>query len=263
MTLTRSQIERLGARLVRSDPPAADDLGALHELLLEFRLALEVAVARVQRDLGTSPSSRVKTTGTILEKLDRYGGSWLKSIQDLAGMRIVGAFDRREQDAVVAKLVELFADGARPPKMVDRRAEPSHGYRAVHVIVFVRSFPVEIQVRTALQHGWAELFEKLADLAGRRIRYGDPPAHWLTTGQRDALPRPDREFYDLSYEVLENTTDVARLLAERIDVCEQMEVEESDDPSLQTVRNEIDFALERLTELLNSLALLPRPMISS
>ena len=34
---------------------------------------------------------------------------------------------------------------------------------------------VEIQVRTTLQHVWAELFERLADLVGRQIRYGQPP----------------------------------------------------------------------------------------
>ena len=142
---------------MQSDPPAADDLAALHELLLAYRDALEEAVAMVRRNLGITASSRVKTTGTILEKLERYGGSWLKSIQDLAGMRIVGSFGRSGQDALVAQLVELFSDGDRAPRVVDRQREPSHGYRAVHLIVVVRSLPVEIQVRTELQHEWAEL----------------------------------------------------------------------------------------------------------
>jgi len=184
MTLTRSQIERLGVRLVQSDPPATDDLAALHELLLAYGDALAEAVATVQSALNLTPSSRLKTTGTILEKLERYGGSWLKSIQDLAGMRIVGKFDRRGQDALVAQLVELFANGARPPKVVDRRERPSQWYRAVHVIVLVRSRPVEIQVRTALQHEWADLFEKIADKIGRNVRYGEPPEHWLSEPER-------------------------------------------------------------------------------
>jgi hypothetical protein len=34
---------------------------------------------------------------------------------------------------------------------------------------------VEIQVRTVLQDLWAQLVEKMADLWGRAIRYGDPP----------------------------------------------------------------------------------------
>jgi ppGpp synthetase/RelA/SpoT-type nucleotidyltranferase len=36
--------------------------------------------------------------------------------------------------------------------VIDRRAEPMHGYRAVHVIVFPDGAPIEIQVRTAWQH---------------------------------------------------------------------------------------------------------------
>ncbi len=57
-----------------------------------------------------------------------------------------------------------------------------HGYSAVHVIVFPEGAPVEIQVRTSWQHEWAELFEKLADLIGRGIRYGEPPENVPGTG---------------------------------------------------------------------------------
>jgi len=75
------------------------------------------AVARVKERLGIVPTSRVKNTGTILEKLERFGGSWLKSIEDLAGMRIVGRFDRDGQDEVVAQLVALFEGDDRAPKL--------------------------------------------------------------------------------------------------------------------------------------------------
>jgi len=71
-------------------------------------------------------------------------------------MRIVGEFDRRGQDELVEGIVALFGDGNRAPKVVDRRAEPMHWYRAVHVIVFPEGAPVEIQVRTGWQHEWAE-----------------------------------------------------------------------------------------------------------
>jgi ppGpp synthetase/RelA/SpoT-type nucleotidyltranferase len=243
MALTRSQIERLGERLVRSDPPAADDLAALHELLLAYGDALAEAVAVVQDDLGITPSSRVKTTGTILEKLERYGGSWLKSIQDLAGMRIVGRFDRRGQDALVARLVDLFADGGRSPKVTDRRAKPSHGYRAVHVVVFVRSLPVEIQVRTALQHEWADLFEKLADKIGRQIRYGEPPEHWLSASQRDALPQVDRYAYNLTHQMRLNSVTIAGLVAETIEAYERREITTQDDAALRNGRRRVDDAL--------------------
>jgi ppGpp synthetase/RelA/SpoT-type nucleotidyltranferase len=34
--------------------------------------------------------------------------------------------------------------------VIDRRINPSHGYRAVHIIAKVSGMPIEIQVRTSL-----------------------------------------------------------------------------------------------------------------
>ncbi len=62
-----------------------EDLKLLHELLTVYGEVLTRTVDRVRADLGVAPTARVKNTGTILEKLHRYGGSWLKSIQDLRG----------------------------------------------------------------------------------------------------------------------------------------------------------------------------------
>jgi GTP pyrophosphokinase len=66
-------------------------------------------------------------------------------------------------------------DGCLETSVVDRRKTPSYGYRAVHVIVRQRGTPVEIQVRTELQHGWAQLSEKLSDVADPSIKYGGGP----------------------------------------------------------------------------------------
>lgn len=57
-------------------------------------------------------------------------------------------------------------------KNVDRLANPQFGYRAVHVVVGYRSRYMEIQVRTQLQHEWAELSEKTADKYGHDLKYG-------------------------------------------------------------------------------------------
>jgi hypothetical protein len=252
MTPTRSQIERLGVRLVGSDRPAAGDLAALHDLLLVYGDALADAVAKVYGELAITPTARVKTTGTILEKLRRHGGSWLKSIQDIAGMRIVGDFDRRGQDALVAHLVELFADADRRPKVVDRCADPSHGCRAVHVIVFVQSLPIEIQVRTRLQHEWADLYEKLADKVGRGIRYGEPPDPWLTVTDRSLLSDIERRAYEFAYQLTLSVVDMALAIAEMIDKYEIEEIKDPGDPALHESRAQVNAALAELSTLLNA-----------
>jgi hypothetical protein len=99
----------------------------------------------------------------------------LARVQDLAGIRIVGALRFDEQDQLAAEIVRRFPADLRAAKIVDRRANPSHGYRAVHVIVCLDGVTIEVQVRTLLQHVWADLMERLADRLGRQIRYGEPP----------------------------------------------------------------------------------------
>jgi ppGpp synthetase/RelA/SpoT-type nucleotidyltranferase len=177
---SNSEIERLGGRLARKPgPPDSVDLAQLLELLSAYSVALDEATERVRAVIGFAPSARVKNTGTILEKLDRYGGSWLKSIQDLAGMRVVRSQSRAEQDALTDEIAAIFAGELKEPKIIDRRVHPVQGYRAVHVVVYPDAFPIEIQIRTQMQHVWAEVFEKLADALGRGIRYGEPAEHWV------------------------------------------------------------------------------------
>jgi ppGpp synthetase/RelA/SpoT-type nucleotidyltranferase len=79
--------------------------------------------------------------------------------------------DLTEQDTIVSKIVETFSI----TKVIDRRKHPTHGYRAVHVIATLDERHIEIQVRTHLQDLWAQAVERLADEAGREIRYGGPP----------------------------------------------------------------------------------------
>lgn len=174
--LSKSALERLGRRLVAGDQPQHGDVQQLHMLLAAYRPVLASSVGRVAATVGFLPSSRVKTTATILEKLRRNGGHTLSSIHDLAGMRLVVSGGRSEQDRVAAQIHQAFVDEGRRPRMIDRRARPIQGYRAVHVIIYPDGYPIEVQVRTEWQHLWAEWFERLADQYGRGIRYGDPPS---------------------------------------------------------------------------------------
>jgi ppGpp synthetase/RelA/SpoT-type nucleotidyltranferase len=240
---SKSQIERLGERLVQSDEPADADLQALHELLLSRSSTLEVAIARVRDDLQLAPTSRIKNTGTILEKLRRSSGSGLKSMQDLAGMRIVGTFDRLGQDDVSARVCALFANEARAPKIIDRRVVPMHGYAAVHVVVFPDDAPIEIQIRTAWQHEWAELFEKLADLIGRRIRYDEPPQSRWSAEELEAMDPASQSRAPGEDKLRASIVNLARAIANEIAVVELGEINAADNPQLDTDRQTVDNLL--------------------
>jgi ppGpp synthetase/RelA/SpoT-type nucleotidyltranferase len=171
--LSRSQIDKLGRRLRRAGPNnvSDEDLDLLEAVLAAHGTVLATAQLRLAKTLGLPVTSRTKTTGTLVEKLQRSPNMALSRMQDIAGARLVAEMNRTDQDQLVARIVELFP-GA---EVKDRRAEPSYGYRAVHVIVAVDQRLVEIQVRTVLQDLWAQVVERLADRWGRGIRYGDLP----------------------------------------------------------------------------------------
>ncbi len=90
-------------------------------------------------------------------------------MQDIAGCRVV-VQRIGTQNSVVKRL-----KGKLDAVVVDRRKQSSHGYRAVHVVARAQRQPIEIQVRTMLQHLWAEFSEKLSDVVDPAIKYGGGP----------------------------------------------------------------------------------------
>lgn len=177
-SFTKSQIDRLGARLRQTARPAVEDLETLQSLRLEYDPYLVQVEQVLRAELGLAATSRLKTVGTIVDKLKR-DRTRLSTMQDIAGIRIVAGRGLPSehvlavQDRVVNSICELFPDR----QVIDRRMRPSHGYRAVHIVVRLDDCPVEIQVRTHLQDIWAQLVESAADRLGRQIRYGGPPSN--------------------------------------------------------------------------------------
>lgn len=229
--MSRTAVDKLGKRLAATDTAADEDLDMLLELLSAYQEALDVTQARL-RALGYQPTSRTKTTGVLIDKLRREH-SGLKSVQDIAGTRII-CEDRDEQDEIVAEVVRAFADGAREPKVKDRRVEPTHGYRAVHVVVTVLDLPVEIQIRTERQDRWAQIVESMGDRWGRQIRYGQPPPdpeRPITPGSdiaRGELWESVQALADLTDALEEWQQAVSEVDRLRQEIAEQMGVAESD-----------------------------------
>lgn len=112
----------------------------------------------------------MKTIDTLVDKLRRKSLR-LSQVQDVLGIRVVGIHSLATQSALAASLRARWPSS----RSVDRREAPTHGYRAVHVIASHDGVPVEVQLRTGIQHAWASATEAIADRWGRGIRYGDPP----------------------------------------------------------------------------------------
>lgn len=163
--MSQTQIDRLGERLKHDQ--VESDLKLLDEYRRSFGEAYDTVVRAIRQQLALEPRGRrAKSTAAIIDKLRRESIR-LSQIQDIAGCRLIVP-DVSEQDRIVAALVTLFDD----VNVVDRRQRPSHGYRAVHVIVGVNGKAAEVQVRSRLQHSWAEISEKLADVSDAALKYG-------------------------------------------------------------------------------------------
>lgn len=167
--MTKTQIDRLGDRL-RSGSISEAELKMLDAYRKSFGVAYENVIKVIRENLKLQPTGRpAKSTTSIIDKLHRESIR-LSQIQDIAGCRIV-VKEMQEQDCVTGLIRDAFSSLS----LVDRRVKPNFGYRAVHLIVKIEEKLIEIQVRTILQHKWAEYSEKFSDKIDPAIKYGGGP----------------------------------------------------------------------------------------
>ncbi len=153
--------------------------------------------------------SRVKTPGSIMDKLQRKGlnmsiESAKKNLNDIAGIRVICSFVGdiydiaemlKRQDDI--KLIEE-KDYIKNPK--------SNGYRSLHLVVEVPIFfsdhvepvRVEVQIRTIAMDFWASLEHKLYYKTS-----GESPVH-ITNDLKecaDVIASTDMRMQDIQREV--------------------------------------------------------------
>lgn len=167
--MSAKQIDKLGERL-RLGPVTMDDLRLLDEFRRSHAQASSEVVRVLRQEFQLDPTAReAKSSRAILAKL-RRSTTPLSTMQDIAGCRVV-LNSRQAQRWHAEELLERFPQA----KLRDRIKHPSFGYRALHLIVKLDGRRVEIQLRTVLQHLWAQLCEHLADKVGVGLKYGQGP----------------------------------------------------------------------------------------
>lgn len=119
---------------------------------------------------------RLKRAGRIVPKLARFPTMQLDTMQDIAGCRAIVPTQRDVERiltgwrVVTKRLIKLY-DYASDPR--------SSGYRAVHLVVRYDERPVEVQLRTQLQHDWAYTVEAWSGRLGVDLKSGEGPAEAL------------------------------------------------------------------------------------
>lgn len=99
---------------------------------------------------------RLKRFITILDKLQREPRMNLSRMHDVGGCRAVVETD--EEVYAIAGHLKRRWEWARDYDYI-AKPKPDSGYRAFHLVVKKDRHLIEVQLRTQLQHRWAEIIE--------------------------------------------------------------------------------------------------------
>ena len=189
--ISKNRIHKMGSILRGDGVVAADDweayllhqteiVGELVKQLSDFAnsnsgvlLGRETMGKKIIPGSGTyMVSGRPKTIISLKEKLRRMRGTPLERIQDVAGARLDCDVTLTQQRRIADELRDLFIEcGATRVDIKDLRDGSHSGYRAIHLHLRFPAGFAEVQVRTALQSLWANVYESAADIFDRQIRY--------------------------------------------------------------------------------------------
>lgn len=153
---------------------------------LPMRACYQVAMNNTKQiDTDTLISDRLKRMESILSKLRRFRNMGLERMQDIGGVRIVCHDLQRLQLVVQALCTEFGISKNNESAFRDyiRRPSPS-GYRGIHIIKKFSSnlhqyeLPIEVQIRTKLQHLWATSVETVGFFQGKDLKSGENVPGW-------------------------------------------------------------------------------------
>lgn len=163
-----------------------------------------------------SITSREKSPKSLAEKITRDGKSYdnpLEEVTDLAAVRIITYFVNDVDKILPLILAEFTVD---PDRSIDKRKRPDpsiFGYASVHLIVELsetrtqlpeyaafKGLKCEIQVRTILQHAWAEIEHDIVYKASEDIPFELRRRFASLAG---LLEVADREFESLKKDEIE------------------------------------------------------------
>ncbi|MBQ9410024.1 MAG: hypothetical protein IJU21_00270 [Bacteroidales bacterium] len=138
----------------RRSKPAAEEAAVKIKALLD-------KVFKQSGLIVAAIESRVKTEGSLAGKLELKGSKYatLADITDIVGVRVI-TFYIDDVDKVASAVERLFKVDWE--NSVDKRKLheiDSFGYMSLHYICSMEGFPYrfEIQMRTVLQHAWANM----------------------------------------------------------------------------------------------------------
>lgn len=161
-----------------------------------------------------SIESRIKTEDSLAGKLERKGAKYksLADITDILGVRLI-TYYIDDVDKVATAVERLF--DVDWENTIDKRKIhdiDSFGYLSLHYVCSTEGFPFrfEIQMRTVLQHAWANLDHDTGYKSGVEI-----PKRYMRSMSRLAgmLELIDEEFSKIRSEITDYRRKIHKLVA--------------------------------------------------
>lgn len=126
-------------------------------------------------------AQRLKRKPQILRKLNRFSVR-LTQLQDVGGLRIIASDNKAasELQMYLSRKIESL-EGASILRTTDyrERGRDVTGYRAIHIIVNIDGVFIEVQIRSEVQHYWAELIERTSVVYGYHLKEQEGDARVL------------------------------------------------------------------------------------
>lgn len=179
--ISKTAIDRAGNALAKEKFKTYEEWEAADKIFDEFRQAhlqpLTSTTIAIQNWFRADNASyiivqRLKRKPQILKKLRRLN-TRLTQLQDIGGLRIIV-----DQNSDVDRLIEYITDKLKRQtsivikRTVDyrKKGRDDSGYRAAHIIMEKDGVSLELQIRSRIQHYWAELIERTSVIYGYVIK---------------------------------------------------------------------------------------------
>lgn len=185
--LSKSKIDRAGLALAKSKYRDEIDFIELEDVFDEYRKAhlqpLSETTIELQQLLDNYGAQyyiaqRLKRKPQIIRKLNRLHVR-LTQLQDIGGCRIIV-----NTNSDVERLYEYLKEVVATQNVFTigrdtdyrERGRDDTGYRALHVILERSGCHLELQIRSRIQHYWAESIERTSVIYGHHLKEqeGDP-----------------------------------------------------------------------------------------
>ena len=231
LALSKTKIDKSG-RALSNAGELTEEILELEEVFDSYRAAhlepLSKTTLELQKwlhDYGGNYyiAQRLKRKPQILRKLKRLSVR-LTQLQDIGGCRIIVNSNRDVDDLVEFIRSQMSRDkNFKLQRITDYRdrGRDITGYRSVHLILMIEDRVLELQIRSRIQHYWAESIERTSVIYGHHLKEQEGDV---------AVINYFKELSDVFYEIESgrNPSIAAKISLDRLRVQAQEIIEISD-----------------------------------